>query len=141
MAAQTQDVVRVAYSTPESAPNELYIQLDNTTIYQGSVAIAVAGVARPGASGVAGSTLLGVALQRYEAPNAGTNKTYATDTPMVFKRGVFFFANSVADPCDETSIGKAVYLADNQTFKKTLAANDVSGILRFIQDGQLAVEI
>lgn len=140
MAALTQEYPREQWYLPESAPNEMHTQLQNTTIWKGAVAMQVAGVARPAASGVAGSTLLGLAIRTYAAP-AGSNKVYPTDQPMLFQRGSWAFDGLAGDLPDDTMIGKPVYFADDNTVKKTAAANDLSGILRkVLPSGQFEVE-
>lgn len=140
MAALTQDIVRLQDSLPELPPNLCHTQLTNTVIYQNAVAMHVAGVARPAASGVASSVMLGVAQRRYTASSGG-NKAYVDDEPMVFKRGVFAFSGKAGDLPTDALINKPVYFDDDQTVKATAASNDISGTLRFIKGGFYWVEV
>lgn len=140
MAALTQDIIREQDTLPELPPNLCHTQLQNTTIFQNAVAMHVAGVARPAATGVAGSAMLGVSVRRYTAP-AGSNKTYPDEGAMVFKRGVFAFGGLAGDLPTEALLNKPVYFQDDNTVKATMAANDISGILRFIKNGFYWVEV
>lgn len=139
MAAQTSDQIRQRWSQPEVAPNEAHTLLANAVVYQGAVAILVSGKARACASGVAGSSLLGVALRQYAAGPA--DLVLPAEQPAVFLRGVFGFPGLAGDLPTEAQIGKAVYFADDQTVKATAAVNDVSGVLRAIAEGLFWVEI
>lgn len=140
MAALAQDIVRPFWSLPEVAPNDIHTQKQNTIIYQGAVAVQVAGKAQPAASGVVGQTILGVAIKHSEAPSTG-DVVYADPDALVFHRGAFFFDMLAGDLPTEALIGKPVYFADDNTVKATYATNDVSGTLRKIVDGQAVVEI
>jgi hypothetical protein len=142
MAALTSDVVRPYRSLPELSPAEIHTILQNTTIYQGAVAMQVAGKARPCASGVAGSVLLGVALRQYAAP-AGADLVLPDGQQAVFLRGVFPFAGLAGDLPTEALIDVpgGVAFADDNTVKATAAANDCKGTLRAITEGSYFVEI
>lgn len=141
MAAASQDVCQVRDEIPESSPSESKVLLANTTLWRGSLSMQVAGVTRPYASGVAGSTLLGFAVQRY-VNSTGANKAFADDQPMVHQRGCFWLPGKAADLPTEAEINEAVYFDDSSgTVKKTMATNDSSGILRGIREGMYRVEI
>lgn len=139
MAALAQDIVRPYWSLPEVAPNDIHTQKQNTIIYQGAVAVQVAGKAQPAASGVVGQTILGIAIKHTEA--GGADVVYADPDALVFHRGAFYFDMLADDLPTEALVGKPVYFADDNTVKATAAANDVSGTLRKIVDGQAVVEI
>lgn len=140
MTALAQDICREQDCLPELPPNLCHTQLTNTIIYQNAVAMHVAGVARPVASGVASSVMLGVSVRRYTAPSGG-NKTYEDEAPMVFKRGVFEFAGLAGDLPSEALLNKPVFFADDNTVKATAATNDLSGTLRAIKGGSYWVEV
>lgn len=140
MAALTSDTVKVCDVYPEPAPNQATVQLASTTIYQGAFSMLVAGKARPYVSGTAGSTILGIAQANYTS--AGTDKTYTDDSQMVFRRGVYNFDGKAGDLPTQAKIGVAggVAFEDTGTVKNTAAANDLTGTLRAIKQGQYWVE-
>lgn len=141
MAASTSDQVRVAWELPELAPNEAHTILQNSTIYQGSVAMLVAGKARPLVANTANSTLLGVALRQYAAP-AGADLVLPDGQQAIFRRGVFLFSGLAGDLPDETKINQTVYFADDSTVRATApGAPNLGGILRAITEGQYVVEV
>ena len=140
MAAQTQDVVRVAYSTPESAPNELHIQLDNTTIYQGSVAIAVAGLPVPARPAWPDPPCWAWRCSDTRPPTPARTRPMRR-TRRWSSNAACFFREQRGRPVRRDVHRQGRLSGGQPDVQKTLAANDVSGILRFIQDGQLAVEI
>lgn len=142
MSAATQDQARTKWSLPELSPNEASVLGANRTLYQGAVAMQVAGVVRPVASGVVTSVLLGVSLRQY-ANTTGSNVTYADGQQMVFQRGVFPFGGLAGDLPTEALINvvNGVSFADDNTVKATAAANDLKCTLRAIIDGQYFVEI
>lgn len=139
MAAQTGEIQRVGWALPESAPNKAYTVLASQTLWAGSVSMLVAGKIRTYVSGTAGSTMGGVQYRTYVA--GGTDLVLPEGEPVVMKRGVFGFLGLAGDLPAETEIGKTVYFADNNTIKKTLAANDLGGTLRDIQGSYFWVEI
>lgn len=141
MAAATSDQIRVAWSLPELAPNVAHTVLANKTIYQGSLAMLVAGKAQPYVSGTSGSTMLGVALRQYAAPPAA-DLVLLDGEQAVFRRGDFACSGKAGDLPDETFVGKVVYFDDSSlTVKATPAANDLGGVLRAITEGYFIVEV
>lgn len=141
MAAATSDQIRVGWELPELGPNETHTVLQNTTIYQGSVAMLVAGKARPLVAATSGSTLLGVSLRQYAAP-AGADLVLADGSQAIFKRGDFRFPGKAGDLPDETFIGKTVYFGDDSTVQATApGAPNLGGILRAITEGQYVVGV
>lgn len=139
MAAQTGEIQRVGWALPESAPNKAHTVLAGQTLWAGSVSMMVAGKVRTYVSGTVGSSLGGVQYRTYVA--GGADLVLPEGEPVVMKRGVFGFLGATGDLPTETEIGKTVYFADNNTVKKTMAANDLGGILRDIQGGYFWVEI
>lgn len=140
MAAATSDQVRVAWSLPEFPPNEANTILLGTINYQGAVSMLVAGKVRPAASGVAGSTMLGVAMRQYAAP-AGADLVLPDGQQGIFRRGVFPFPAVAGNAPTELLINQKVYFADDSTVKATGVADDLFGILRAIAEGFYWVEI
>lgn len=141
MAAATSDQVRVAWELPELASNECHTILANKTVYEGALAMLVAGKAQPLVAATSGSTLLGVALRQYAAP-AGADLVLADGSQAIFRRGVFAFSGKSGDLPDETFIGKTVYIGDDSTVQATApGAPNLGGILRAITEGQYVVEV
>jgi hypothetical protein len=141
MAQATADQCREFWSVPQSPPNEARTILQATTIYQMSLAMLVAGKARPYVSGTAGSTMLGFSRNSYAAP-ASADLVLGEDAPALFQRGVFACAGKAGDLPTEALIGKAVAFDDSSgTVKATPAANDLTGTLRAIKNGYFWVEI
>lgn len=141
MPVATSDQVRVAWSLPELAPNEVHTILQNKTIYQGSVAMLVTGKAQPLVAATSGSTLLGVSLRQYAAP-AGADLVLADGAQAIFRRGDFLFAGKAGDLPDETKINQTVYFSDDSTVQATApGAPNLGGILRAITEGQYVVAV
>lgn len=141
MPAATSDQVRVAWSLPELGPNECHTILANKTVFQGSVAMLVAGKAQPLVAATAGSTVLGVALRQYAAP-AGADLVLADGSQAIFRRGDFLFSGKAGDLPDETFIGKTVYFGDDSTVQATApGAPNLGGILRAITEGSYVVAV
>lgn len=141
MPAATSDQVRVAWSLPELGPNECHTVLANRTIYQGSVAMLVAGKAQPLVAASAGSTLLGVALRQYSAP-AGADLVLADGSQAIFRRGDFLLSGKAGDLPDETKINQTVYFADDSTIQATAPGSpNLGGTLRAITEGMYVVAV
>ena len=141
MSAATSDQVRVAWCLPELSPNECHTILQNKTVYQGSVAMLIAGKAQPLVAATANSTLLGVSLRQYAAP-AGSDLVLADGAQAIFRRGDFLFSGLAGDLPDETKIGQTVYFADDSTVRATApGAPNLGGILRAITEGQYVVGV
>lgn len=141
MAAATSDQVRVGWELPELGPNECHTVLQNKTIYQGSIAMLVAGKAQPLVAATANSVLLGVSLRQYAAP-ASADLVLADGSQAIFRRGDFLFSGLAGDLPDETKIGQTVYFADDSTIRATSpGAPALGGILRAITDGQYVVGV
>lgn len=139
MAAQTGEIQRVGWALPESAPNKAHTVLAGQTLWAGSLSMIVAGKIRTYVSGTAGSTMGGVMQRTYIA--GGTDLVLPEGDPVVMKRGVFGFLGLTGDLPTEADIGKPIPFIDNNTVKKTLAINELTGVLRDIQGGYFWVEI
>lgn len=99
------------------------------TIPIGTLAMHVAGVAQPAASGVAGSVMLGVAEQTYRNDDPANDAAFADHDPMVFLRGDFAQLTTDGSVVD-ADIGTAVGVLDNQTMKSAVGTNDLSVVYR-----------
>ena len=84
-----------------------------------------AGQAKPAATGVAGSTLLGLVYQTVDNA-AGAMPLSPLRTPM-YLRGVSIEVEGLAADLPKVGdIGNPVAIQDNNTVKKTIAANDLT---------------
>lgn len=98
------------------------------TIYAGAIVVANAtGFAAPG------TTALGLrALGRAESQvDNAAGVDGALDVTV--RRGVFHFANSVADPVTQADIGNTCYIEDDQTIAKTTGTNTRSAAGKLIE--------
>jgi len=116
--------------TPEGLQGRLgsaehHLQLADSVVWKGTIAMQVAGKFRAAAGGVNGSTLLGVSEKTYTTA-LGVDRPYAIDDPAVFTRGVFGFPGFPGDLPTDADIGKDVYIADNYSIKKTMATDDLA---------------
>lgn len=106
----------------------------NTKIYAGSIVVANAtGYAAPGIT-AANVTFLG----RAEESVNNTGGADGAKTVQVRRKKAFKFANLPADPVTQADVGKACYIADDQTVAKTNGGNtrSVAGqVLAVEQDG------
>lgn len=82
-------------------------------MFQGALAMAVAGLAQPGAPAANA-----VALGRVEWGCDNRNGADGAASVMV-KRGVFLFANAAADPVPAAQIGAPCFILDDQTVAAT----------------------
>ncbi|CAA0129458.1 Uncharacterised protein [Starkeya nomas] len=82
------------------------------TVYQGGLAVLdAAGAIAPGSTAV-GLTAVGIFTED-AGPGMGVR----------VRRGCFSLSNSAADPVDATSIGKDVFIVDDETVAKTNGTN------------------
>ena len=139
MAAQTGEIQRVGWALPESAPNKAHTVLAGQTLWAGSLSMMVAGKIRTYVAGTANLSMGGVMQRTYVA--GGTDLVLPEGEPVVMKRGVFGFLGLTGDLPTEADIGKSIPFIDNNTVKKTLAINELTGVLRDIQGGYFWVEI
>lgn len=140
MAAATQELITPWSMDGRKAPLLGFIQLANTTLWKGAVAMAVAGKVRPVAAAVANSTLLGVNETTRIA--GGADVVSPLEDPIILQRGVFSFAAVSGDEPGDTELGKLIAFADDKTVKKTVNANDLQAIyLGRDADGLYQVEI
>jgi len=106
-----------------SHPIEGYVQKAGTVIYKGTMAMNVAGVFRPCASGVANSVYAGIAEETYDASAEVSDVTYSK--PMLFKRVPARFGGKAGDLPTAADLGSMIAVHDNNTVKATTATNDV----------------
>ena len=111
--------------------------LASTKILKGTMAMAVSGKARKAATAVAGSVLLGVAMETYD------NSGLGVDTLMnqVYERGAFYFSGLGGDLPTAANIGGLVAINDENTVKATVVANDLTVKLLGIEGTQFLVQI
>ena len=139
MAALTQPVNRTGRCEPAYRTNAFYVAASGYVLYKGAFIMAVAGKARPAASGVAGAVLLGV-LAEYAADRIDASGGDVTISDGVRPlMGRWEVAISASDPVSNANIGTAVALADDNTIKATIAANDVTVVLRDIINSTTAL--
>lgn len=117
------------------APVESHVQLANTTIYAGTLTMLVSGKTRPAASGVATSTLLGIAEKTTTA--GGSDVVHLFDDPIVSKRGCFGLPANPSDPPVEADLMHSIYISDNYSVKHTMASNDMAVTLIAIESANL----
>lgn len=110
----------------------------NTKLLAGTMIMNVAGVLKKAATAIAGSVLMGVLESDLDNSASGSNVTFNG----IFRRGSFFMANSVGDPCLAADVGALVAIADENTIKHTIASNDLTvRLLEISSDGtQVRVE-
>lgn len=111
----------------------------NTTVPAGTLAMNDAGVAKPftTAGYLAGAAFLGAANQTYANPTGSTlsvDMMFARDTPV-------WLAGKGGDLPTAAEIGKPVALDDNFTCKKTIAANELTGVLLEIAGNRYRVAL
>lgn len=95
------------------------------TLWAGTLAMNDAGQAKPAASGVAGSTLLGLVYQTMDNA-AGAMPLSPSSAPM-YLRGLSVEVEGLAgDLPTVAGIGNPVAISDNYTVKKTIAADDLT---------------
>ena len=110
-------------NTPRRAADLLTLAIAaNKKIYAGAiVARDAAGRATPGATA---TDILGVGRAAETVDNTGG----AADLLQVpIEKGVFLFANSVADPVVKADIGNDCYIVDDQTVSHTDTNQSVAG--------------
>lgn len=107
----------MALSRPRNTPRREpeyrdFVVPAGVTVHQGGLAVLdAAGALAPGSTAV-GLTALGIFID-----SAGPGETVRT------RRGCFSFSNSATDPIDATSIGKDVFIVDDETVAKTNGTN------------------
>jgi len=128
MAALTADIPIVELGMPGNAAQPVNLNLKaNTTVYRGSVAVSRVGIAVPAlnANLLAADVVWGV----YEHAGPGTADTGPGITggsvdgavTVEVRTGTFFLASSTgADLLGPSTIGKVVFLYDEQTVAKTV---------------------
>ncbi len=106
----------------------------NTKIYSGALVAANAtGFAVPGATATT-LTYLG----RAEVYVDNTGGADGAQTVTIRRNKLFKWANSVADPIDQSCLGKVCYIVDDQTVAKTNGVNTRSAagiVLGIASDG------
>ena len=93
-------------------------------IYRGTMAMHVAGVVETAKGGTAGSVLLGIAQDTYDASDKGADYTWPGG--MTFSRDPFVM-NSVTggDQLVDASVGKLVAIETDQELTKTIGMDDL----------------
>jgi len=87
----------------------------NAVIYAGALVVANAtGYAAPGSTAT-GLTRLGRAEEKVD----NTGGADGAKTVLVRRKKAFKYKNSGTDPVDQTSLGKTVYIIDDETVAKT----------------------
>lgn len=103
-------------------------------LWAGTLAMNDAGQAKPVAGGVAGTSLLGLVYKTCD--NTASASPLTPATAPLYLRGVGIEVEGLgADLPKATEIGKPVALHDNNTIKKTVAANDLTVTLLAILPG------
>ena len=115
-------------------PIKGFTQKAGTVIFKGGMAMHVAGVFQPAASGVASSVYAGIAVRTYDCSARLTDYTWPTDQPMEFERDAAAFAGKSGDLPTDSNLGGLVYVSSDNEVKATMASNDVSLYL-LSQDG------
>jgi hypothetical protein len=109
-----------------------------TKIYGGAlVALSAAGYA---AGGATATTLVAVGRAEEAVDNSGGA---AGDKRVPVSRGVFLFANAVADPVVQADVGRDCFIVDDETVAHSSGANtrSVAGKVRAVEAGGVWVEI
>jgi hypothetical protein len=136
MAALTADIPIVRYGTPgnETQPVNLNLKA-TTTVYRGSIALTRSGIAVPALNANLLST--DIAWGVYENAGPGTADTGpgilggSVDGAVTVEvaTGTFFLASSTgADALGPTTLGKTVYVYDEQTVAATAGSRPVAGV-------------
>jgi hypothetical protein len=94
----------------------------NTKIWQGSIVVNDAGVAAPGRTA---ATLVALGMALETADNTGGA---AGDIKASVRRGTFCFKNSASDAVTAASIGKTVYIVDDETVSGTNAGGNTQSV-------------
>jgi len=93
-----------------------------TRIWQGTIVVNDAGVAAPGRTAT-GLTALGLALE-----TADNREGSAGAITVKARRGAFYLKNSSGDPVTAASIGKDVYIVDDETVSATNAGGNTQSV-------------
>ena len=135
MANLTADIKTVRYGTPGNASQPVNLNLKaTTTVYRGSIAITRSGVAVPAVN----SSLLSTDVAWGVIENAGpftadtgpgiTGGSVDGAVTVEVATGTFFFASSTTGPLGPTTLGKTVYVYDEQTVTATAGSLPVAGV-------------
>ena len=94
-------------------------------LWAGTLAMNDGGQAKPAASGVAGSTLLGLVYQTQD--NLGGATPFTPASAPLYLRGLTIEVEGLAADLPKVAdLGKLVAVSDNNTIKKTIAPNDLT---------------
>lgn len=93
-----------------------------TRIWQGTIAVNDAGVAAPGRTAT-GLVALGVAQETADNLQGAANAIRAK-----IRRGTFYLKNSSGDPVTAASIGKDVFIVDDETVSATNAGGNTQSV-------------
>jgi hypothetical protein len=143
MAALTADIPTERYGTPGNAAQPVNLNMASgtvnspTTVYRGSIAITRSGFCTPATNAAILSTDIVWGIVEQAGPGTadtgpGITNTGASSTVTVeVATGTFFLASSTgADALGVTTLGKTVYVYDEQTVAATNGSNTrpVAGI-------------
>ncbi len=100
----------------------------NARIWQGTIAVNDAGVAAPGRTAT-GLVALGVAQETADNLGGAAGAIKAK-----IRRGTFYLKNSSGDPVTAASIGKDVFIVDDETVSGTNAGGNTQSVAGKCQD-------
>jgi predicted deacylase len=112
-----------------------YPMAASTTIYQGSLVMLDAGVAKPGATAT-GKFAAGRAMETKTSAASGT-------TYIKVETGVFKFANEAGDAVDANDVGAVAWIVDDQTVAETngTSTRSPAGIIRQLDSDGVWVQV
>lgn len=124
MAAATQARRTRIYPTGRP-PARIYTIKAGEVIYKGTLAMHVAGVVQTAKQGTAGSVLLGIAEDTYDASAQASD--YLWPGGMTFLRDPFQMNSATGgDQLNDGSTGKLVAVKNDQELTKTIGTDDLS---------------